>query len=84
MENFQEISKTNVGAALIVKGTLVETPDAKQPFEIQASQVTVEGASTSDYPLQKKRHTLEFLRTMTHLQMRFVFQLVYCSIHSLI
>ena len=58
MENFQEISKTNVGAALIVKGTLVETPDAKQPFEIQATEVTIEGASTSDYPMQKKRHTL--------------------------
>ena len=70
MENFQEISKTNVGAALIVKGTLVETPDAKQPFEIQATEVTVEGASTPDYPLQKKRHTLEFLRTMTHLRPR--------------
>ena len=70
MENFQEISKTNVGAALIVKGTLVLTPDAKQPFEIQASEVTVEGASTPDYPLQKKRHTLEFLRTMTHLRPR--------------
>ncbi|MBE6927718.1 MAG: asparagine--tRNA ligase [Ruminococcaceae bacterium] len=70
MENFAEISKTNVGAALIVKGTLIETPDAKQPFELQAETVTVEGASTSDYPLQKKRHTLEFLRTMTHLRPR--------------
>ena len=70
MDNFQEISKTNVGAALIVKGTLVETPEAKQPFEIQAETVTVEGPSTSDYPLQKKRHTLEFLRTMTHLRPR--------------
>ena len=70
MENFQEISKTNVGAALIVEGTLVATPEAKQPFEIQADTVTVEGASTSDYPLQKKRHTLEFLRTMTHLRPR--------------
>ena len=70
MENFAEISKVNVGAALIVKGTLVETPDAKQPFELQAEEVTVEGASTGDYPLQKKRHTLEFLRTMTHLRPR--------------
>ena len=70
MGNFQEISKTNVGAALIVEGTLVATPEAKQPFEIQAETVTVEGASTSDYPLQKKRHTLEFLRTMTHLRPR--------------
>ena len=70
MDNFAEISKTNVGAALIVKGTLVETPDAKQPFELQADEVTVEGASTSDYPMQKKRHTLEYLRTMTHLRPR--------------
>ncbi len=70
MENFAEISKTNVGAALIVKGTLIETPDAKQPFELQAESVEVEGPSTSDYPLQKKRHTLEFLRTMTHLRPR--------------
>ncbi len=70
MDNFQEICKTNVGAALIVTGTLVETPEAKQPFEIQATAVEVEGASTSDYPLQKKRHTLEFLRTMTHLRPR--------------
>ena len=70
MANFAEISKVNVGAALIVKGTLVETPDAKQPFELQAEEVTVEGPSTSDYPLQKKRHTLEFLRTMTHLRPR--------------
>ena len=70
MENFQEISKTNVGAALIVKGTLLLTPDAKQPFEIQATEVTVEGASNGDYPLQKKRHTLEYLRTMPHLRPR--------------
>ncbi len=70
MENFAATSKTNVGAALIVTGTLVATPEAKQPFEIQAETVTVEGASASDYPLQKKRHTLEYLRTMTHLRPR--------------
>ena len=70
IENFQEISKINIGAALIVKGTLVETPDGKQPFEIQASEITVEGASTGDYPLQPKRHTMEFLRTITHLRPR--------------
>ena len=70
MDNFTEISKTNVGAALIVTGTLVLTPEAKQPFEIQAETVTVEGASAPDYPLQKKRHTLEYLRTMTHLRPR--------------
>lgn len=70
MTNFAEVSKLNVGAALIVTGTLVETPEAKQPFELQADTVTVEGASTPDYPLQKKRHTLEYLRTMTHLRPR--------------
>ena len=70
LENFQEVSKINIGAALIVKGTLVLTPDSKQPFEIQASSVTVEGASTGDYPLQPKRHTLEFLRSITHLRPR--------------
>ena len=70
MANFAEISKLNVGAAIIVKGTLVATPDAKQPFEIQASEVAVEGPSAPDYPLQKKRHTLEYLRTITHLRPR--------------
>lgn len=70
LANFAEISKLNVGAAILVKGTLVATPDAKQPFEIQATEVTVEGASAPDYPLQKKRHTLEYLRTITHLRAR--------------
>ncbi len=70
LNNFNEISKLNVGSAIIVSGKLVATPDAKQPFEIQADEVFVEGASTPDYPLQKKRHTLEFLRTMTHLRPR--------------
>ena len=70
MENFAEISKLNVGAAIIVKGTLVATPLAKQPFEIQAEEIIVEGASAPDYPLQKKRHSLEYLRTMTHLRPR--------------
>ena len=69
--NFQEISKINIGAALIVKGTLVLTPESKQQkFEIQASSVTVEGPSTGDYPLQPKRHSMEFLRTITHLRPR--------------
>ena len=67
---FAEISKLNVGAAIIVKGTLVATPQAKQPFEIQAAEVTVEGNSAPDYPLQKKRHSLEYLRTITHLRPR--------------
>lgn len=70
MENFGEVSKLNVGSAIIVKGELVLTPEAKQPFEIQAVSVEIEGRSTSDYPLQKKRHTMEYLRTISHLRPR--------------
>ncbi len=70
MANFAEISKLNVGAAVIVKGELVATPQAKQPFEIQAKEVVVEGQSAPDYPLQKKRHTMEYLRTISHLRPR--------------
>ena len=70
LENFQEISKINIGAALIIRGTLVLTPDSKQPFEIQAESITVEGPSTGDYPLQPKRHSMEFLRTINHLRPR--------------
>ena len=70
MENFAQISKLNVGAAIIVTGTLIATPDAKQPFEIQADSIDVEGESTPDYPLQKKRHSMEYLRTITHLRPR--------------
>ena len=70
LPNFAEISKINVGAALIVTGKLVETPDSKQPFEIQAESVEIEGASMPDYPLQKKRHSLEYLRTIPHLRAR--------------
>ncbi len=70
MENFAEISKLNVGAAVIVKGKLVATPEAKQPFEIQADSVMVEGDSAPDYPLQKKRHSFEYLRTISHLRPR--------------
>ena len=70
LDNFTDICKLNVGAAVIVKGTLVATPSAMQPFEIQASEVIVEGASTPDYPLQPKRHTLEYLRTISHLRPR--------------
>ena len=84
MDNFAEVSKLNVGSAVIVTGELVATPEAKQPFEIQAEEVFVEGPSTSDYPLQKKRHTLEFLRTMTHLRPRTnMFQAVF-RVRSLI
>lgn len=70
LANFQEISKMNVGAAVIVEGILVPTPQAKQLFEIQATSVTLEGASAPDYPLQKKRHSLEYLRTISHLRPR--------------
>ena len=70
LDNFAEISKMNVGAAIIVKGTLVATPQAKQPFEIQAEEVQIEGASAPDYPLQKKRHSFEYLRTISHLRPR--------------
>lgn len=84
MENFAEISKMNVGAAIIVKGTLVATPQAKQPFEIQATEVTVEGVSAPDYPLQKKRHSMEYLRTISHLRPRTnTFQAVF-KIRSLV
>ena len=70
LENYREIVKQNVGAALVVRGHVVLTPNAKQPFEVHASAITVEGASTPDYPLQKKRHTLEYLRTIAHLRPR--------------
>ncbi len=68
--NFKDIAKLNVGAAIIVRGTLILTPDSAQPFEINASEITVEGESSPDYPLQKKKHTLEYLRTVGHLRPR--------------
>ena len=70
LDNFSEISSTNIGAALIVEGTLVATPKAIQPFEIQATKIHIEGESTPDYPLQKKRHSFEYLRTISHLRPR--------------
>ncbi len=70
LDNFDSISKLNVGAAIVVRGTLVETPDAKQPFEVQAASVELEGGSTGDYPLQKKRHSFEYLRSISHLRPR--------------
>lgn len=70
LENFSELSKLNVGSAVIVKGKFIKTEGAKQPFEIQATNVQVEGASTPDYPLQKKRHSFEYLRTISHLRPR--------------
>ena len=68
--NFKEISSLNVGASVVVTGKLVATPQAKQPFEIQAAQVEIAGESTPDYPLQKKRHSMEYLRTISHLRPR--------------
>ncbi len=70
LENYDAIAHQNVGAALIVRGTLVLTPGAKQPFELKAEEISVEGASAPDYPLQKKRHTVEYLRTQQHLRPR--------------
>lgn len=70
LENYDEIARQNVGASLTVKGTLVLTPEAKQPFEIKANKITVEGTSSPDYPLQKKRHSLEYLREIAYLRPR--------------
>ena len=70
LDNFSAISKLNVGAAVIVTGKVVATPGTKQPFEIQADEVVVEGESAPDYPLQKKRHSFEYLRTISHLRPR--------------
>lgn len=70
LDNYKELCKQNVGAAVVVTGRLVETPDAKQQFEIQADKIVVEGESAADYPLQKKRHSFEFLRTIAHLRPR--------------
>jgi len=70
LSNYDEIAKQNVGAALIVSGELVLTPQNRQPFEVSATEIIVAGTSTPDYPLQKKRHSLEFLRTIAHLRAR--------------
>ena len=70
LASYDEIAAQSVGAALIARGTLVLTPEAKQPFELKASSIEVEGESAPDYPLQKKRHTNEFLRTIQHLRPR--------------
>ncbi|MBD5468546.1 MAG: asparagine--tRNA ligase [Lachnospiraceae bacterium] len=70
LANFAEAAKLGVGSAVVVTGTIVATPEAKQPFELQAEELFVEGASTPDYPLQKKRHSFEYLRTITHLRPR--------------
>ena len=70
LDNFKEVSKLPISSSIKVIGTLVETPEAKQPFEIQAKEIIVEGMSNSDYPLQKKRHTFEYLRSIAHLRPR--------------
>ena len=70
LENYKDIAAQNVGAALIVTGTVVLTPEAKQPLELKATSIAVEGTSSPDYPLQKKRHSVEFLRTIQHLRPR--------------
>jgi len=70
IDNYESIAKAPIAAALLVKGTLVLTPEAKQPFEIKASEILIEADSAPDYPLQKKRHSLEFLREIAHLRPR--------------
>ena len=70
LPNFEEISRLNVGSAIVARGRIVATPQAKQAFEMQAEEILVEGASTADYPLQKKRHSFEYLRTISHLRPR--------------
>lgn len=70
LSNFKDIIKLNVGSAIIVKGNVTLTPDAKQPFEIHATSIKIEGKSAPEYPLQKKRHTMEYLRTIAHLRSR--------------
>ena len=70
IENFGDIAKIGVGAAVVVTGKIVETPGAKQPIEMHAEEVLVEGPSPADYPLQKKRHSFEYLRTISHLRPR--------------
>ena len=70
LENYAAVSKLNVGAAITATGILELTPEAKQPFEMKADSIFIDGESTADYPLQKKRHSFEFLRTMAHLRPR--------------
>ena len=70
LDNYKDIASQNVGAALIVTGVVVLTPQAKQPLEIKAASIAVEGPSSPDYPLQKKRHGVDYLRTIQHLRPR--------------
>ncbi|MBQ1223471.1 MAG: asparagine--tRNA ligase, partial [Oscillospiraceae bacterium] len=70
LSNYAEAVKSNVGAAVIVRGVLELTPEAKQPIELKVEEFEVEGASSPDYPLQKKKHSMEYLRTIAHLRPR--------------
>lgn len=70
LENYDEIAHQNVGAAIFVTGEVVATPENKQPYEIKAKKIVAEGESSPDYPLQKKRHSVEFLREIAHLRPR--------------
>jgi asparaginyl-tRNA synthetase len=70
LENFKEITKLSISSALLVEGEFILTPQAKQPFEIKATNIVIEGTSNADYPLQKKKHTFEYLRTIAHLRPR--------------
>ena len=70
LDNYKEVAGQNVGAALIVTGKLVLTPEAKQPLEVKAERIEIEGVSSPEYPLQKKRHSVEYLRTIAHLRPR--------------
>ncbi len=70
LENFKEIEKLSISSSIIVEGKLVLTPGSKQPFEIKATKIVIEGESSNEYPLQKKRHTFEYLRTIAHLRPR--------------
>ena len=70
LDNLEQIRHLNIGAALIITGRFIATPDAKQPFELQAQSIEIEGPSHPDYPLQKKRHSLEYLRSIPHLRPR--------------
>ena len=70
IDNFKEIAKLNVGSAIVVRGNVILTPQAKQPLEVHAKEILIEGPSSPDYPLQKKRHSTEFLRTIAHLRPR--------------
>ena len=70
ISNFKDVAKLSISSSISVKGDLVETPDGKQPFEIHAKEIEILGASDLDYPIQNKRHTFEYLRTVAHLRPR--------------